>query len=114
MRTARVGAALSADRWRPARRSGTYAREGLRVSVRPGPPVHHCPSGDAVSVYRRCDTPMQAWARSQPVDLLPSRDLFLRFEAERLLVPPEAPAAEIVSFLESEHVPRFQERRLGA
>lgn len=60
------------------------------------------------------DTPMQAWARSQPIDLLPSRDLFLRFEAERLLVSPEAPAGEIGSFLESERVPRFQERRLGA
>ena len=60
------------------------------------------------------DTPMQAWARSQPAGVLPSRDLFLRFEAERLLVPPEAPAREIVAFLESNRVPRFQERRLGA
>lgn len=60
------------------------------------------------------DTPMQAWARSQSIDILPSRDLFLRFDAERLLVPPEAPAAEIVAFLESESAPRFQERRLGA
>ena len=60
------------------------------------------------------DTPMQAWARSQPVDVLPSRDIFLRFEADRLLVSPEAPAGEIVSFLESDRAPRFQERRLGA
>jgi benzil reductase ((S)-benzoin forming) len=60
------------------------------------------------------DTPMQAWARSQPADVLPSRDLFVRFEAERLLVPPEAPAREIVGFLESERAPRFQERRLGS
>lgn len=60
------------------------------------------------------DTPMQAMARSQSVDVLPSRDLFLRFEAERLLVSPDAPAREIVAFLESERVPRFQERRLGA
>lgn len=60
------------------------------------------------------DTPMQAWARSQSLDILPSRDLFLRFDAERLLVPPKAPAAEIVSFLETAHAPRFQERRLGA
>ena len=59
------------------------------------------------------DTPMQAWARSQSVDVLPSRDLFLRFDAERLLVPPEAPAAEIVAFLESESAARFEERRLG-
>lgn len=60
------------------------------------------------------DTPMQAWARSQPPAVLPSRDLFLRFEAERLLVPPTAPAREMVAFLESERAPRFQERRLGA
>lgn len=60
------------------------------------------------------DTPMQAWARSQSVDILPSRDLFLRFDAERLLVPPAAPARDIVAFLESESAPRFQERRLGA
>ena len=60
------------------------------------------------------DTPMQAWARSQSVDVLPSRELFLRFDAERLLVPPKAPAREIVAFLESESAPRFQERRLGA
>ena len=60
------------------------------------------------------DTAMQASARSQPIDVLPSRELFLRFEAERLLVSPDAPAREIVGFLESERVPRFQERRLGA
>ena len=60
------------------------------------------------------DTPMQAWARSQSDDVLPSRDLFARFEAERLLVPPMAPAREIVAFLEGERAPRFQERRLGA
>lgn len=60
------------------------------------------------------DTPMQARARAQPVALLPSRDLFLRFEAEHLLVPPEGPAREIVAFLESERTPRFQERRFGA
>lgn len=59
------------------------------------------------------DTPMQAWARSQPPDILPSRDLFLRFEAEQLLVPPEAPSRDIVAFLESHSAPRFNERRLG-
>ena len=60
------------------------------------------------------DTPMQVLARSQPTDVLPSRDLFLRFEAERRLVPPAAPAGEIVTFLESERAARFQERRLGS
>jgi len=59
------------------------------------------------------DTPMQVPARSQPTAVFPSRDLFLHFEAERLLVPPKAPAHEVVAFLESKRAPRFQERRLG-
>jgi benzil reductase ((S)-benzoin forming) len=59
------------------------------------------------------DTPMQAMARSQPPDVLPSRDLFVRFEAERRLVSPDVPAREIVAFLESKRAPRFEERRLG-
>lgn len=59
------------------------------------------------------NTPMQAWARSQSADVLPSVDLFTRFAAERQLVPPEAPAREIVAFLESAHGERFTERRLG-
>lgn len=59
------------------------------------------------------DTPMQAWARSQPADVLPSRDLFLRFEAEGVLVSPEAPSRDIVAFLESQSAPRFHEKRLG-
>jgi hypothetical protein len=58
------------------------------------------------------DTPMQAWARSQSADVLPSIDLFRRFAAEHSLVPPEAPAREIVAFLGGEGGPRFQERRL--
>src|SRR3954468_2927210 len=59
------------------------------------------------------DTPMQAMARSQPRDVLPSRDLFVRFEAERRLVSPDVPAREIVAFLESKRAPRFHEQRLG-
>ena len=60
------------------------------------------------------DTPMQAWARTQSADILPSRDLFVRFEVEHRLVPPETPAREIVTFLESQNPPRFHERRLGS
>jgi benzil reductase ((S)-benzoin forming) len=59
------------------------------------------------------DTPMQATARSQSPDVLPSRDLFVRFEAERRLVSPDVPAREIVAFLESKRAPRFREQRLG-
>ena len=59
------------------------------------------------------DTPMQAFARSQSNDVLPSRDLFMRFEAEHRLVSPEAPANEIVAFLERDSHEPFIERRLG-
>jgi NAD(P)-dependent dehydrogenase (short-subunit alcohol dehydrogenase family) len=60
------------------------------------------------------DTPMQHFARSQPVDILPSREIFVRFATERRLVPPEAPAREIADFLEGEARQRFTERRFGA
>lgn len=60
------------------------------------------------------DTPMQEWARSQALEILPSRDLFVHFKAERHLVPPEKPAREIATFLESANPPRFEERRLGS
>ena len=59
------------------------------------------------------DTPMQALARAQSTDVLPSVDLFVRFAAEQQLVSPEAPAREIVDFLESDGNSSFVERRLG-
>lgn len=59
------------------------------------------------------DTPMQAYARAQGEDVLPSRDLFLRFAAEGRLVSPAAPAREIADFLESDGGDRFAERRFG-
>ena len=55
------------------------------------------------------DTEMQATARSQPPDF-PSLAMFQQFETQ--LVPPSAPAAEIVGFLESSPDERFSERRL--
>jgi len=59
------------------------------------------------------DTPMQAHARAQGEDVLPSRDLFVRFAAEGRLVSPAAPAREIADFLESDGGDRFAERRFG-
>jgi benzil reductase ((S)-benzoin forming) len=60
------------------------------------------------------DTPMHVLARGQPTEVLPSRDMFVRFQAEGRLVRPEAPAGEIVDFLEGSTLERFAEQRLGA
>jgi NAD(P)-dependent dehydrogenase (short-subunit alcohol dehydrogenase family) len=59
------------------------------------------------------DTPMQAHARAQSAAILPSVELFRRFAADRQLVSPNAPAREIVAFLESGPTARFHERRLA-
>lgn len=58
------------------------------------------------------ETDMQRYARAQPRDEFPWVGMFLEFEARQVLVPPERPAADIVSFLESDHQPPFAERRL--
>ena len=60
------------------------------------------------------DTPMQEGARTAPRETLPSVDLFKRFAAEGRLIPPSAPASEIVAFLERDGEPPFSERRYGA
>lgn len=60
------------------------------------------------------DTEMQATARSRPLSDYPWGGLFRDFAAQGELVPPAAPAAEIVEFLESDGHPRFTERRLGS
>ena len=60
------------------------------------------------------DTPMQQVAREQPPEKFPSVQLFRDFAARGVLVPPEAPAAEIVGFLEADRQPGFAERRFGA
>jgi benzil reductase ((S)-benzoin forming) len=60
------------------------------------------------------DTPMQTAARSLDPAAFPSAQMFRDFHARGLLVPPDAPAAEIVAFLESDSPPRHAERRLGA
>jgi benzil reductase ((S)-benzoin forming) len=59
------------------------------------------------------DTPMQTLARSQPAESFPSAQMFHDFKAGSMLVPPEAPAAEIVAFLEGDTKSRFTERRFG-
>lgn len=59
------------------------------------------------------DTPMQETARTSSHETLPSLDLFKRFAAEGTLIPPAAPAADIVAFLESDGEPVFVERRHG-
>lgn len=59
------------------------------------------------------DTPMQRLARDQSPERFPSVQLFRDFAANGVLVPPEAPAAEIVAFLEADGQPGFAERSLG-
>jgi benzil reductase ((S)-benzoin forming) len=60
------------------------------------------------------DTPMQDLARATPREALPSLDMFMRFRSEKLLLPPSAPAKEIVDYLESDGHKSFDERRYGA
>jgi benzil reductase ((S)-benzoin forming) len=58
------------------------------------------------------DTPMQTAARAQDPVRFPWVEMFQSFQSRGLLVAPEAPAAEIVTFLESRSEPRIAERRL--
>jgi benzil reductase ((S)-benzoin forming) len=60
------------------------------------------------------DTPMQRLAREQPPEQFPSVQLFQDFATRGVVVPPEAPAGEIVDFLEADAQPGFTERRFGA
>jgi benzil reductase ((S)-benzoin forming) len=57
------------------------------------------------------DTAMQAAARSRSKDDFPSVELFQGFHAEGRLAPPEAPAQEIIAFLEGDIGERFAERK---
>jgi len=59
------------------------------------------------------DTAMQEEARSRSLDEYPWGRLFRDFHASGALVPPAAPASEIVDFLERDGHARFTERRLG-
>jgi NAD(P)-dependent dehydrogenase (short-subunit alcohol dehydrogenase family) len=59
------------------------------------------------------DTPMQEAARSYSKADFPWVGMFTAMHDRGVLVPPEAPAAEIVAFAESDGLPTFNERRLG-
>jgi NAD(P)-dependent dehydrogenase (short-subunit alcohol dehydrogenase family) len=59
------------------------------------------------------DTEMQTEARNTPVDRFPWVQTFKDFKANKQLVTPDKPAAEIAAWLESDGQPRFSERRLG-
>ena len=72
--------------------------------------------GDAVILSYEpgtVDPDMQAAARSRPLAEYPWGGLFRDFAARGALLPPTAPASEIVEFLETDGHPRFSERRLG-
>ena len=66
----------------------------------------------AVSSYSPgvVDTEMQVRARSHNK---PWSQMFVEFHEKGMLVPPEAPGREIVTFLESDRGEAFVERRLG-
>lgn len=57
------------------------------------------------------DTEMQAATRAKPRDEFPWVATFHGFKEQGLLAAPEAPAADIVRFLEAEEGERFAERR---
>jgi len=59
------------------------------------------------------DTDMQRYARSRSPEEFPWVQMFLDFARRGIAVPPERPAQDIVAFLESNHQPRFAERRLA-
>jgi hypothetical protein len=59
------------------------------------------------------ETAMQVRARSLSREEFPRVDTFHHFQASGISVAPDAPAADIVTLLEAEDLPRFSERRLG-
>ncbi len=92
-----AGMALAAELAAPGRRSPPPADAAI-LSYEPGV----------------VDTPMQELARSQDPQTFPSLPMFRDFAASGVLVPPEAPAAEIAAFLDAGPQPGFAERRFGA
>ncbi|MGH7618461.1 MAG: SDR family NAD(P)-dependent oxidoreductase [Gemmatimonadaceae bacterium] len=79
--------------------------------------VPHAPTrtNAAVLSYEpsNVDTPMQEAARSHAPEEFPWVSMFTGMRDRGALVPAEAPAAEIVAFLDSASAPAFSERRLG-
>jgi NAD(P)-dependent dehydrogenase (short-subunit alcohol dehydrogenase family) len=58
------------------------------------------------------ETDMQRYARSRSPEQFPWVTMFKDFATRGVLVPPERPATDIVTFLESDAQPSFAERRL--
>jgi len=79
-------------------------------------PTTRTPHDAAVLSYEPgvVETDMQRYARSRSPEEFPWVQMFLDFAARGIGVPPDLPARDIVAFLESNHQPRFAERRLGA
>lgn len=57
------------------------------------------------------ETPMQTAVRGASADTLPIVGIFHQLAANRQLVPAQVPAAEIVTYLNSDGHPRFSEKR---
>jgi benzil reductase ((S)-benzoin forming) len=93
------------------RMTGMVAAAELDSDLRRTPAPHDT----AILSYEpgTVDTDMQTAARSRPLSNYPWGGLFQDFFARGALVPPTAPASEIVDFLETDGHPRFSERRLG-
>ena len=92
------------------RMTGMVAAEELQSPLRTTPASRDA----AILSYEPgiVDTGMQTDARSRSLAANPWGVLFRDFAASGVLVPPDAPAAEIVAFLESDEQPHFAERRL--
>jgi len=76
----------------------------------------HAPSIDAsILSYEpgTVDTEMQTETRNTPAAQFPWVQIFKDFKANKQLVTPDKPAAEIVAWLAIDGQPRFSERRLG-
>lgn len=78
-------------------RTGATRRDVTILSYSPGP----------------VDTPMQAVARGSSRETLPIVNVFTRWHAEGTLIRPQAPADEIVRYVEGDGHPRFAEWRYG-
>lgn len=76
------------------------AKAGLEMLTRSLAAEHASPRFRAITLRPGVvDTPMQAFARAQSEETLPSVDLFRGFQAGRKLVPPEVVARKVVGRL---------------
>jgi benzil reductase ((S)-benzoin forming) len=93
------------------RMTGLSLAEELDSDLRTTP----APRDTAILSYEpgTVDTAMQEAARTRPLSEYPWGGMFRTLHARGALVPPSAPATEIVDFLEGDGHSRFTERRLG-